>query len=250
MNIPADHPRRKSLLVRARLSDLAREGVVDPTGLIAHGRGEAFDYLMGERSTAPAMEAERAAAAHLLRARRPVVCVNGNAAALDPRNLALLARTVGAAVEVNIFHRTEARMEKIISHMEAAGAEGVLGRSPDSRIPGLSSDRALCTREGIFESDAILVPIEDGDRAQALAAMGKTVISIDLNPLSRTSAAATVPVCDEMTRALENMIAYARELKGDEAGISEAIGAFSADRCRRETVEAICASLMSGYRER
>ncbi|MDR3206319.1 MAG: phosphopantothenate/pantothenate synthetase [Candidatus Methanoplasma sp.] len=249
MNIPKDHPRYRSLTVREHLAEMVEKGLVTPTGMISHGRGEAFDYLMGEKSTIPALEAERAAAAFLLRAANPVICVNGNAAALDPDNLALLAREIPAKIEVNIFHRSEERMEKLIAHMEEHGAEGVLGRRPDSRIPGLESDRALCTKEGIYGSDVILVPIEDGDRAEALADMDKIVISIDLNPLSRTSRAASVSVSDEMTRALENIIRFARELKHDGNEIDRVINGFSNDSNRKSTVEAICGSLMSEFRD-
>lgn len=56
--------------------------------------------------------------------------------------------------------------------------------------------------DGIFSSDVVIVPIEDGDRAEALASMGKVVISIDLNPLSRTSRMATVSISDDINRAL------------------------------------------------
>jgi len=234
-------------MVRERLSEMVDKGLVTRTGLISHGRGEAFDYLMGERSSEPALRAERAAAAYLLRAGSPVVCVNGNAAALDPANLIALAREVPAKMEVNIFHRTEERMSLLISYLEENGAGRVLGRDPDARIPGLSSDRALCTREGIYGSDVILVPIEDGDRAKALADMGKTVISIDLNPLSRTSRTATVSICDEMTRALENIMAAVRALRGDPGAIEGEIKAFSNERNRKEAVEGICSSLRSEF---
>ena len=223
------------------------KGLVSQTGLISHGRGEAYDYLMGERTLAPSLKAERAAAAYLLRAKNPVVCVNGNAAALDPKNLIALVNEIPAKMEVNIFHRTEKRMELLISYMEENGAEDVLGRCPDARIPGLSSDRALCTRAGIYESDVILVPIEDGDRAKALADMGKVVISIDLNPLSRTSRAATVSISDEMTRALENIIAAVKEMKGRHDAIEETIRSFSNESNRKEVVKAICSSLRSEF---
>ena len=155
-------------MVREHLADMVDQGLVTPTGLISHGRGEAFDYLMGEKTIAPALEAERAAAAFLLKAQRPMVCVNGNSVALDPKGLIGLAKAVPAKMEVNIFHRTEERMEQLIAYMESQGAEGILGRNPDSRIPNLTSDRALCTKEGIYDSDVIVVPIEDGDRAEAL----------------------------------------------------------------------------------
>lgn len=250
MSVPKDHPRYKSLVTRERLAEMVDRGLVNPTGLISHGRGEAFDYLMGEKSQAPSLEAEKAAAAFLLRAKCPVVCVNGNAAALDPKGLIALTEAVpGAKMEINIFHRTEERMEALISYMESEGAEKVLGRNPDSRIPGLTSDRALCTKEGIFDSDVIVVPIEDGDRAEALVAMGKVVISIDLNPLSRTSKTATVPVSDEMSRALGNIIGFVEELKGKDAEISRIIDGYSGTETRRNTVECICDSLMSEFRK-
>jgi 4-phosphopantoate--beta-alanine ligase len=232
-------------MARERLAEMADRGLVTRTGLISHGRGEAFDYMMGERSLAQSVKAERAAAAFLLKAKNPVICVNGNAAALDPRNLIILAQEVPAKIEINIFHRTEERMKLLISHMEENGAENVLGADPDARIPGLSSDRALCTESGIYDSDVILVPIEDGDRAKALADMGKIVISIDLNPLSRTSRTAAVSISDEMTRALENMIIFVREMKGRGETIDELIKTFSNDENRRETINEICSSLRS-----
>jgi 4-phosphopantoate--beta-alanine ligase len=249
MTVPKDHPRYRSLVTRERLADMVARGIVNPTGLISHGRGEAFDYLMGEKSTVPALRAEKAAAAFLLSASNPVVCVNGNAAALGAKELAALAREVGARIEVNIFHRTEERMELIIGYMESEGAEDVLGRRPDARIPGLTSDRALCTKEGIFDSDVILVPIEDGDRAEALVAMGKTVISIDLNPLSRTSKKATVSISDEMNRALENIEEFAKELKGQKSQIAEIIRDYDNRAVRRETVLSICKALMEEFEE-
>lgn len=215
-------------------------GLVTQTGLISHGRGEAFDYLMGEKTLEPSLKAEKAAAAYMLKAKNPVICVNGNAAALDPKNIVLLAQTIPAKIEVNIFHRTEERMELLISYMEENGAKEVLGRDPDSRIPGLSSDRALCTKEGIYDSDVILVPIEDGDRAKALADMGKIVISIDLNPLSRTSKAASVSISDEMTRALENIIRFVRELKDSDEDINETIRDFSNNENRKKVIKSIC----------
>ena len=117
------------------------------------------------------------------------------------------------------------------------------GLEPDARIPGLSSDRALCTTEGIFDSDVILVPIEDGDRAEALVTMGKVVISIDLNPLSRTSKKATVSISDEMTRALENIIRFVEEMRGDDALIDSVIEGYDNAAVRRGLIDAICESL-------
>jgi 4-phosphopantoate--beta-alanine ligase len=244
VDIPKDHPRYASLVIRERLAEAVRKGLVTPTGLISHGRGETFDYMMGETSTNAALDAERTAAAYMLNAERPVVCVNGNAAALDAERLIELANVTGSAIEVNIFHRTEERMGLLIEYMRSRGAENVLGPNPDSRIPGLSSDRALCTNEGIYSSDVILVPIEDGDRAEALVKMGKVVISIDLNPLSRTSRAATVSISDEMSRALGNMIRFAKELEHEEER-GKLISRFSNAGNRKAAVEQICEAMRS-----
>ena len=50
------------------------------------------------------------------------------------------------------------------------------------------------------------MPLEDGDRCEALIAMGKEVIVIDLNPLSRSSRRGTVAIVDEVTRVAKNLI--------------------------------------------
>ncbi|DAC31817.1 MAG TPA: DUF137 domain-containing protein, partial [Candidatus Poseidoniaceae archaeon] len=76
----------------------------------------------------------------------------------------------------------------------------------NARIPGLEGPRAKCTQEGIIESDVILVPLEDGDRCEALVAMGKTVIVVDLNPLSRSAKMASITIVDELTRVMDNML--------------------------------------------
>ena len=55
-------------------------------------------------------------------------------------------------------------------------------------------------------ADTILVPLEDGDRCEALVAMGKEVLVIDLNPLSRSSRRGTVGIVDEVTRVTKNLI--------------------------------------------
>jgi len=203
MRLSPRHPRFQSLRVRHRLAEAHRRGLVVPEGLIAQGRGEAFDYLLGERSTPGARRAERTAAAWLRAARHPVVSVNGNVAALAANEVAALARAIpGLGVEVNLFHRTGARARQVAEALRAAGVRQVLGVRPTATIPHLPSDRAKVDRRGIFAADVCLVPLEDGDRAEALRALGKRVISIDLNPLSRTSRTADLPIVDEVQRAL------------------------------------------------
>ena len=105
--IPPDHPRYRSLVTRELLARCAESGVVALEGLTAHGRGEAFDYLLGEKTTESALLAERTAAALLLNAQNPVISVNGNTAALAAAEIALLQKASGARVEVNLFHRTK-----------------------------------------------------------------------------------------------------------------------------------------------
>ncbi len=215
MTIPRSHPRYESLVRRERLVRAWKQGVVVLEGLVAQGRGEAWDYLFGEETIAPALVAERAAAAHLLAASRAVISVNGNVAALAAREVVQLARAIPARIEVNLFHRTESRVKKIVRILERAGARNVLGLRPNARIPGIESKRALSHRDGVFGADVVLVPLEDGDRAEALVRMGKVVISVDLNPLSRTSQRATIPIVDELTRAILNLKKFSEELKAN-----------------------------------
>ena len=214
MDIPESHPKYDSLMKRHRLVEGYKSGIVAEAGLIAHGRGEAFDYLLGERTIPEADRAEKMAASLLLHAENPVISVNGNVAALCPEELVELAREVPAILEVNLFYRTPERMENITKHLKEHGAERVLGKEPDAELPGLEHARALCTKEGIFSADVILVPLEDGDRALTLREMGKTTIVIDLNPLSRSSKAASVTIVDEVTRAIPNITRHVRELRG------------------------------------
>jgi len=213
--IPKDHPRYAALVVRDRLAAAMREGVLAPEGLIAQGRGEAFDYLLGEKTTESAARAEKVAAAMLLSARRPVISVNGNTAALCAHQIAALQEASGAAVEVNLFHRTEERMEKITTLLRSHGVDVLTGTS--ERLIPLAHDRALCLRDGIGAADLVLVPLEDGDRCEALRAMGKDVIAIDLNPLSRTARTATLAVVDEVTRAVPAITAACLSLTPEEA---------------------------------
>lgn len=212
-------------------------------GLIAHGRGEAFDYLVGE-CTIPVVEhVERVAAAYMLSATNPVISVNGNAAALTPGELVELARSVpNAKLEVNLFHKSEERVSKIVKELEkyTNGELKVLGEEPDAQIHGLDYNRAFCTTEGIYSSDVIFVPLEDGDRARALVEMGKTVITVDLNPLSRTARTATVTIVDNIVRAVPNMIKYVNELKAlSQDELRKIIDEFDNDKNLQQVLEYI-----------
>jgi len=216
VNIPKSHPRYESLITREKISDAMKKGLVHETGLIAHGRGEAFDYLLGETTNKFADDAAKVAAAALLYERKPVISVNGNVVALVTSEIISLSKKIPATIEVNLFHRNGRRISLLISKLERAGAKNVLGKSGDARIPDLEHDRGLCDKEGIFSADTILVPLEDGDRCSALKKMGKTVIAIDLNPLSRTAKTADITIVDNVTRAIPNIERWVKKLKSQD----------------------------------
>ncbi len=221
--IPESHPRHESLLTRHRIETGVDLGITSKQGLIAQGRGEAFDYLLGEQTISSADEAARTAAAHLLLADRPVISVNGNVAALAPGETVRLAESTDADIEINLFNRTQDRIKRIREHLQEHGAENVKGLSADGRIPGLEHTRAKVDADGIGSADVVLVPLEDGDRAAALAEMGKTELVIDLNPMSRSARSAAVPIVDNLLRALPNMTAHAEVLADADSATLEAI---------------------------
>ncbi len=237
MRLSPRHPRFRSLTTRVGLARAHRAGLVVAEGLIAHGRGEAFDYLLGERTSPSARRAEAVAAEWLRTARRPVVSVNGNVAALAAREVARIARAVPrVAVEVNLFHRTPVRARAVARALERAGVHEVLGVRPTARIAGLPSDRARVDRRGIYVADVCLVPLEDGDRAEALRRRGQRVISVDLNPLSRTSRTADLPIVDEVRRALGHI---ADDLEGPARRSPARWAPFDARRALSDALETI-----------
>ena len=213
--IPKNHPRYHSLVTREKLIKHFESGVVARAGLIAHGRGEAFDYLIGEETTEPALRAIKAAACALLLANRPVISVNGNAAALAGEWIIKLADVVNAKIEVNLFYRTKERERAIESLLKSLGAKEVLGVDErfQTTIPELMSERRRVDFRGILIADVVLVPLEDGDRTEALKRMGKTVIAIDLNPLSRTARVASITIVDNIVRAMPKLVEEASRLK-------------------------------------
>ncbi|MCD6468631.1 MAG: phosphopantothenate/pantothenate synthetase [Thermoplasmata archaeon] len=245
MGIPRSHPRYQSLMLREKLADGLREGLVHETGLIAHGRGEAFDYLIGEETIEAADDAARVAAAQLLLADDPVISVNGNAAALTAKECVSLAKTVPAKLEVNLFHRSKGRVRRIVSELKKYGAERVYGLNADSLIPGLDHDRALCEETGIFGADVVLVPLEDGDRCEALKKMEKTVVTIDLNPLSRTARAADVTIVDNIVRAIPNIERWVGELRGKEEEMRKIVKMWNNEKNLRNVLSYISKRLNS-----
>ena len=214
-DVPASHPRYASLRTRDAIVAGVEKGVTSIHGLIAHGRGETFDYLIGERTRDFAREAIDAAAAMLATAARPVVSVNGNAAALVPGELVALAAAVGAPLEVNIFHASKERERAIREHMRAHGAPDVLMPTRDAVLEHIDSNRRFVNPRGIHAADVVFVPLEDGDRCRALVRAGKRVVTVDLNPMSRTSRTATVTIVDNVTRAMPALLARVADRRDD-----------------------------------
>ena len=226
MQVPIDHPRKESLDLRHKIVEGMKHGIVAEAGLIAHGRGEAYDYLLGEKTCEPADEAERVTAAALLCAKNPVISINGNTAVLCPKELVELAKLSHSKLEINLFYRSKERITKIHELLKKNGAEKVYGLDFDEvTIPELSSERAKS--EAIADADTVLVMLEDGDRTEKLVKMGKKVIAVDLNPLSRTAKKAQISIVDNVVRAIPNIIKYVRELKTlDKKGLNSMIDLF------------------------
>lgn len=201
-DVPKTHPRYLSLTLRDTIVEGVERGITSIHGLIAHGRGEAFDYLIGEKTQPFAAAAIRAAAAMLLSAEHPVISINGNVAALVPDALIELGRLLNAPLEVNIFHTDSAREIVIQQHLLKHGASAVLMPTTEAQLSYIDSNRKFVHPEGIFKADVVFVPLEDGDRCEALRQMGKDVVTIDLNPMSRTAKQASVTIVDNVVRAL------------------------------------------------
>ena len=199
------------MVTREKLVEGYKLEVTALQGLIAHGRGEAFDYILGEKSHEFALKAEKAAVAEMLLAKYPVISVNGNIAVLVPEEIKELAEILNAKVEVNVFHWSKERVEKIKNYLKKFGIDALA--SQDAVLEGLDSARRMVDSKGIYIADVVLVPLEDGDRCEILRKHGKKVIAIDLNPLSRTSQMADYSIVDNVVRAVPNMIEFAKELK-------------------------------------
>ena len=214
-NLPKDHPRYHSLKYRHKIIEGMKNLIVAEAGLIAHGRGECFDYILGERTNEIAKKAIKAAVALLMLAKHPILNVNGNAAALCPNELVKLSEDLNIPLEINLFYRKPGRIEAIKNVLEKAGAKKLLGIDEKSmvEIQELSSNRRNVDPKGIKIADVVFVPLEDGDRTEALKKIGKKVIAVDLNPISRTAIWADITIVDNIVRALPEMVKVADKLR-------------------------------------
>jgi 4-phosphopantoate--beta-alanine ligase len=212
MNIPKSHPRYLSLQIREKLVDGFNNNLVAKEGLLAHGRGEAFDYLIGEKTTKSAKNAIKAAANMLNQAQKSVISVNGNFAALCPKEIIQLAKITDSKIEVNLFYSSEKRKKAISKILRKSGAKEILGmdKKQSTKLKGIDSARRIVDKSGIFSADVVLVPLEDGDRTIALKKAKKRIITFDLNPLSRTAQTADVTIVDNVTRAMKLLVSESR----------------------------------------
>lgn len=240
-DVPESHPRYVSLRLRDTIVTGVESGVTSIHGLMAHGRGEAFDYLIGEKTQPFAMDAIRAGAATLLLAEHPVISVNGNVAALTPGELVAFSKVLKAPLEVNIFHASKEREDAIREHLKKHGAFGVLMPTTEAQLSFIDSNRKFVHPEGIFRADVVFVPLEDGDRCEALQKMGKMVVTVDLNPMSRTAKQAGVTIVDNVVRALPLLIEEVQTLQAlSSTALLEIVSQYNNDEILQAAVQWIC----------
>lgn len=209
------HPRAVSLKIRDKVVRGVEHGFTSQHGLIAQGRGEAFDYLIGEKTQDFAKEAIAVSTAVLLLAKDPVLSINGNSAAISAKEFITLAKLLNCPIEVNLFHRTLKREMAISNYLKKLGAKQIVGVGKDAseEIKGIASKRKFVSPNGIKKADVVFVPLEDGDRTEYLIKTGKKVIAVDLNPLSRTAQKATITIVDNIVRAMPEVIKKIKEYK-------------------------------------
>ena len=212
------HPRYESLVLRDKIVKASKEGLLADSAMIAHGRGEAFDYLLGEKTTIPAKRAMYVTVSLMILSKNPVISVNGNTTALAIDEIIEFAKAVDAKIEINLFYRTDKRVDKLTQLYKDHGYPEILGSNDDDimYINEIKNPRASASKTGIYSADTILVPLEDGDRAEILSKSGKNIITIDLNPLSRTSKMSDVSIVDNVVRAIPFMTKIADDLKSQD----------------------------------
>jgi 4-phosphopantoate--beta-alanine ligase len=211
--INKDHPRYQSLLYREKIVEAHKNGILADSGMIAHGRGETFDYLIGEKTTDNSKNTIKVAACYFLTRKRPVLSVNGNTTALVSEDIAELSKILDIPVEINLYYRTPERIKNIEAVYKKLGVKEILGTDDDDFIdtPDLNGPRSPVSIEGINKADLIFIPLEDGDRAEKLAALEKDIVNVDLNPLSRTAITSTVTIVDNIVSVMPLLIDYVKK---------------------------------------
>jgi len=150
-----------------------------------------------------------------------------------------LSKQIKAKLEVNLFYSNEKRKQAIIKTLKKNGANEILGSKINSskRLSGIDSARRIVDKDGIFVADVVVVSLEDGDRTMALRKAGKTVITFDLNPLSRTSQTADITIVDNVTRAIDLLIAESKKLsKKNQNTLQKIIDSFDNKKNLRDNI--------------
>ena len=167
-NISKSHPRYRSLIAREKLVEASNNGLLAHSAMIAHGRGEAFDYLLGEETSKSAKLAIKEVAYRLNKSKNPIISVNGNTVVLAGEDLIRIAAVLECPIEINLYYRTEERISKLLRLLneqknkvaKEACPEGwigdwdksvnsvrLLGQENDGVIIGLEGPRAICSSE-------------------------------------------------------------------------------------------------------
>jgi 4-phosphopantoate--beta-alanine ligase len=138
-------------------------------------------------------------------------------ACLVPEDVVEFSKITKAPMEINLFYRAPGRVEAVANELMKAGATNLLGLGdvPSATIKELTSNRRIVDPRGIYIADVVLVPLEDGDRTEALIKEGKFVIAIDLNPLSRTAQMAHITIVDNVIRCFKQMSRIAEKMLKD-----------------------------------
>ena len=157
MNIPKSHPRYLSLQIREKLVDGFNNNLVAKEGLLAHGRGEAFDYLIGEKTTKSAKNAIKAAAHILNQAQKSVISVNVTLVPTPP-----ILKITDSKIEVNLFYSSEKRKKAISKILRKSGAKEILGmdKKQSTKLKGIDSARRIVDKSGIFSKFLVRIKEE------------------------------------------------------------------------------------------
>ena len=141
---------------------------------------------------------------------------------------------------ISTIRTAEDREQAIKAELETHGADNVLGvgSRASATIPELQSERRRVDPEGIYSADTVFVPLEDGDRTEALVKMGKRVVTIDLNPMSRTAKAAHITIVDNIIRAMPAIVEAAHEIKGSRS-LRKIVDSFDNKKNLRESLKII-----------
>ena len=153
-----------------------------------------------------------------------------------------MANAINAKIEINLFYRTDERVKLITQLYKNHGYKNILGTLDDDieYINDIKNNRATASKTGIYAADTVLIPLEDGDRAEILKKGGKNIITIDLNPLSRTSKMSDVSIMDNIVRAIPFMTKIAEDLKTqDKKVLIDIVNDFDNEENLKESLEQI-----------